>query len=83
MPANISSQPVTAARTKFFSWCFLRTILGSVSDYCTHHCPCPVLVVKQPKTDVAATLRKTEEGGAQEGGKKEGHAKAVEEKKDE
>jgi hypothetical protein len=72
---------VIATHTNFFSWCFLRTILGSVSDYCTHHCSCPVLVVKQPKTDVAATLRKAEEGGAQEGGKKEGHAKGVEEKK--
>eukprot|EP00243_Klebsormidium_subtile_P003318 TRINITY_DN16674_c0_g1_i1.p1 TRINITY_DN16674_c0_g1~~TRINITY_DN16674_c0_g1_i1.p1 ORF type:complete len:411 (+),score=122.20 TRINITY_DN16674_c0_g1_i1:179-1234(+) len=43
-----------------------RTILGSVSDYCAHHCPCPVLVVKQPKTDVSAALKKDEEGAKKE-----------------
>ncbi|KAL6969869.1 hypothetical protein U1Q18_029584, partial [Sarracenia purpurea var. burkii] len=25
-----------------------RTILGSVSSYCTHNAKCPVLVVKKP-----------------------------------
>jgi len=25
-----------------------RTFLGSVSDYCVHNCPCPVVVVKKP-----------------------------------
>ncbi|KAK9139352.1 hypothetical protein Scep_009033 [Stephania cephalantha] len=27
-----------------------RTLLGSVSDYCTHHAHCTVMVVKKPKT---------------------------------
>lgn len=26
---------------------FKRTFLGSVSDYCVHNCPCPVVVVKK------------------------------------
>jgi nucleotide-binding universal stress UspA family protein len=26
---------------------FKRTLLGSVSDYCAHHCHCPVVIVKQ------------------------------------
>ncbi|EXC03813.1 Universal stress protein A-like protein [Morus notabilis] len=26
-----------------------RAFLGSVSDYCTHHAKCPVLIVKPPK----------------------------------
>lgn len=25
-----------------------RTFVGSTSDYCIHHCHCPVLVVKRP-----------------------------------
>ncbi len=24
-----------------------RTVLGSVSDYCIHHCHCPVIVCRQ------------------------------------
>lgn len=28
---------------------FKRTFLGSVSDYCIHHVPCPVIVVKEPE----------------------------------
>lgn len=27
-----------------------RTFIGSTSDYCVHHCHCPVLIVKQPRT---------------------------------
>ena len=27
-----------------------RAFLGSVTDYCTRHCTCPVLVVKQSST---------------------------------
>lgn len=26
-----------------------RTFIGSTSDYCVHHCHCPVLIVKQPR----------------------------------
>jgi hypothetical protein len=26
-----------------------RAVLGSVSDYCTHHAHCTVMIVKQPK----------------------------------
>ncbi|GBG69257.1 hypothetical protein CBR_g3955 [Chara braunii] len=29
-----------------------RAFLGSVSDYCVHHCKCPVLVVRLPKDRV-------------------------------
>jgi hypothetical protein len=25
-----------------------RAVLGSVGDYCAHHCPCPVVIVKHP-----------------------------------
>lgn len=28
-----------------------RALLGSLSDYCVHHCECPVVVVKHPKPD--------------------------------
>lgn len=28
-----------------------RMLLGSLSDYCLHHCECPVVVVKHPKPD--------------------------------
>lgn len=24
-----------------------RALLGSVSDYCVHHCACPVLVIRE------------------------------------
>ncbi|KAJ3083334.1 hypothetical protein HK102_001129 [Quaeritorhiza haematococci] len=24
-----------------------RTFMGSVSDYCVHHCPCPVTIVRK------------------------------------
>ncbi len=27
-----------------------RAVLGSVSDYCTHHAHCTVMIVKKPKT---------------------------------
>ncbi|XP_073117064.1 universal stress protein A-like protein [Elaeis guineensis] len=30
---------------------FKRAILGSVSDYCAHHAPCSVLIVKKPKAN--------------------------------
>ncbi|KAK7842325.1 universal stress protein mj0531 [Quercus suber] len=26
-----------------------RAVLGSVSDYCAHHCPCNVIIIKNPK----------------------------------
>lgn len=26
-----------------------RTFIGSTSDYCVHHCHCPVIIVKQPR----------------------------------
>lgn len=26
-----------------------RTFIGSTSDYCVHHCHCPVLIVKGPR----------------------------------
>ncbi|KAL4383314.1 hypothetical protein GQ457_15G021730 [Hibiscus cannabinus] len=28
-----------------------RAVLGSVSDYCSHHAHCSVLIVKRPKTE--------------------------------
>jgi len=28
-----------------------RTFVGSTSDYCVHHCHCPVTIVKMPRTD--------------------------------
>ncbi|CAN6305083.1 unnamed protein product [Urochloa humidicola] len=28
-----------------------RAFLGSVSDYCTHHASCPIMVVKPPRDD--------------------------------
>lgn len=28
-----------------------RTFVGSTSDYCLHHCRCPVLVVKRPHSE--------------------------------
>jgi nucleotide-binding universal stress UspA family protein len=35
---------------------FKRTFLGSVSDYCVHHCHCPVIIPKMPtKTAFALT----------------------------
>jgi hypothetical protein len=34
-----------------FSWtlAYFRAFLGSVSDYCTHHAHCSVMIVKQNK----------------------------------
>ncbi|KAA8527451.1 hypothetical protein F0562_034834 [Nyssa sinensis] len=29
---------------------FKRAVLGSVSDYCSHHANCSVMIVKKPKT---------------------------------
>ncbi|XP_009598749.1 universal stress protein PHOS34-like [Nicotiana tabacum] len=29
---------------------FKRAVLGSVSDYCSHHARCSVMIVKKPKT---------------------------------
>ena len=29
---------------------FKRAFLGSVGDYCVHHCHCPVIVVKHPES---------------------------------
>jgi len=29
-----------------------RHLLGSVSEYCQHHCQCPVVIVKKPRVDV-------------------------------
>ncbi|KAJ0035917.1 hypothetical protein Pint_24514 [Pistacia integerrima] len=29
-----------------------RAVLGSVSDYCAHHCSCSIMIVKKPKTQV-------------------------------
>eukprot|EP00899_Mesostigma_viride_P014252 jgi/Mesvir1/22828/Mv20090-RA.1 len=31
-----------------------RTFVGSVSDYCVHHCHCPVIIVKMPESSKAA-----------------------------
>lgn len=25
-----------------------RTFIGSTSDYCVHHCHCPVMIIKTP-----------------------------------
>ncbi|XP_044484068.1 universal stress protein PHOS34-like [Mangifera indica] len=27
-----------------------RAVLGSVSDYCAHHCSCSIMIVKKPKS---------------------------------
>lgn len=31
-----------------------RTFIGSTSDYCVHHCHCPVMIVKLPAQPEAA-----------------------------
>lgn len=31
-----------------------RTVMGSVSNYLTHHCPCPVLVLKLEPAEIEA-----------------------------
>jgi hypothetical protein len=33
-----------------------RAILGSVSDYCTHHAHCTVMIVKRPKHKKTETM---------------------------
>eukprot|EP00270_Netrium_digitus_P021789 TRINITY_DN9549_c0_g1_i5.p1 TRINITY_DN9549_c0_g1~~TRINITY_DN9549_c0_g1_i5.p1 ORF type:complete len:163 (+),score=46.50 TRINITY_DN9549_c0_g1_i5:155-643(+) len=32
-----------------------RMFLGSVSDYCVHHAPCPVIIVKKPEAAVPSS----------------------------
>jgi nucleotide-binding universal stress UspA family protein len=28
-----------------------RTFVGSTSDYCVHHCHCPIMIVKGPRKE--------------------------------
>jgi nucleotide-binding universal stress UspA family protein len=36
---------------------FKRAFLGSTSDYCVHHCQCPVIVVKQQQQEQKETMK--------------------------
>jgi nucleotide-binding universal stress UspA family protein len=38
--------------------------LGSVSDYCVHHCVCPVVVVRYPDDEAVVAVKEDEEGEA-------------------
>lgn len=46
--------------------------LGSVSDYCVHHCVCPVIVVRFPDDKDGGDSN--DHGGAKNGGEKNGEA---------